>query len=221
MTRRTVLVLGGTGQTGRRLVQQALDGRTQVHALVRDRDRLPVVSERLTVTVGTPVAEADVRAAMTGCSAVLSTLGIARTSAWPWSPLTTPPDFMERAIGTTIAVMRDVGVTRIVVVSAGGVGDSAGDMPPMFGWLLAHSRIGTVYRGHEDQERLLRASGLDWTALRPSMLSNRPRPGQVLLSYGGQPRPGRSISRDALAATMLDALDDASLVGRAPTVSQT
>jgi hypothetical protein len=53
------------------------------------------------------------------------------------------------------------------------------------------------------------------------MLSDQHRTGQVVLSYGGQPRPRRSISRDTLAATMLDALDDSSLVSRAPTISQT
>lgn len=33
-------------------------------------------------------------------------------------------------------------------------------------------------------------------------------------------RAGRSTSRDTPVATMLDALDDATLVGKAPTVSQ-
>jgi putative NADH-flavin reductase len=218
---RTVLVLGGTGQTGRLLVRQALDRGMGVHAVVRDVRRLPIISDRLTVVTGTPVDDAAVRAAMTGCHAVLSALGVSRTSAWPWAATTSPPDFMASSIATTVGVMKDLGLTRIVVVSAGGVGDSVGDMPPLFPWLVDHSRIGDAYRGHEDQERLLRQSGLDWTALRPSMLSNQPRSGQVVLSYGGRPRPRRSISRDALAVTMLDALDDASLVGKAPTVSQT
>jgi putative NADH-flavin reductase len=217
---RSVLVLGGTGQTGRRLVRQALDRGMGVHALVRDPRRLLIVADRLTVVTGTPMVEADVRTAMVGCSAVLSALGVGRTSAWPWAATTSPPGFMATSIATTLGVMKDLGLTRIVVVSAGGVGDSAGDMPAMFRWLVDHSRIGDAYEGHEDQERLLRDSGLAWTALRPSMLSNRPRSGAVVLSYGGHPRPRRSISRDVLAATMLDALDDDSLIGRAPTISQ-
>ncbi len=146
---RTVLVLGGTGQTGRCLVRQALDRGMGVHAVVRDARRLPIVSDRLTVVTGTPVDDAAVRAAMTGCHAVLSALGVSRTSAWPWAATTSPPDFMASSIATTVGVMKDLGLTRIVVVSAGGVGDSAGDMPPMFRWLVDHSRIGDAYRGHE------------------------------------------------------------------------
>jgi uncharacterized protein YbjT (DUF2867 family) len=217
---RTVLVLGGTGQTGRRLIQQALERGIDVHALVRDPRRLAIASDRLTVVTGTPMEDGDVRAAMTGCSAVLSTLGVSRTSPWPWAASTSPPGFMATSIANTIRSMADLGVARIVVVSAGGVGDSAGDMPPLFRWLVDHSRIGEAYQGHEDQERLLRESAMDWTALRPSMLSNQPRSGEVVLSYRGQPRPRRSISRDTLAAAMLDALDDDSLIRKAPTISQ-
>jgi uncharacterized protein YbjT (DUF2867 family) len=217
---RSVLVLGGTGRTGQRVVHHALDRDMRVHALVRDPRRLPIAADRLTVVTGTPTDGTDVRAAMTGCSAVLSALGVSRASSWPWAASTSPPNFMATSIATTLHAMKDLGLTRIIVVSAGGVGDSAGDMPPLFRWLVVHSRIGEAYQGHEDQERLLRESGLDWTALRPSMLSNQHRTGEVVLSYGGRPRPRRSISRDTLATAMLDALDDASLVGRAPTISQ-
>jgi putative NADH-flavin reductase len=215
-----LLVLGGTGQTGRQVIEQALSRDLAVVALVRDRGRLPVQSGRLRVVTGTPVDGGTVREAMADCRAVVSALGISRRSAWPWAPVTSPPDLMLLSIGNTIDAMRERGVTRIVVVSAGGVGDSSGDMPRGFRWLVEHSRIGAAYQGHEDQERLLRESDMQWTVLRPSMLTNKPGSGQVLLSYGGRPQPRRSISRQTLAAALLDALDDPELVRRAPTVSE-
>lgn len=217
---RTILVLGGTGQTGRELTRQALARGHGVHVLVRSADRLGIVDPRLSVTVGTPMSAPDVQASMEGCDAVLSVLGIARTSAWPWAPLASPPDLMSTSIGNAVAGMRALGIRRIVVVSAGGVGDSVGDMPLMFGWLVRHSGIGAAYRGHEDQERILRESGLDWTALRPSMLRTTDRRGVVVLSYGGRPKPHPWISRSLLVGLALDAVDDPALVGRAPTVSQ-
>ena len=215
-----LLVLGATGQTGRRVAEQALSRGLAVRALVRDRGRLPLHSARLGVVIGTPVDPGAVRQAMAGCRAVVSALGISRSSAWPWAGLTSPPDLMLCAMGNTIEAMRERAATRIVVVSAGGVGDSAGDMPRGFGWLVEHSRIGAAYQGHEDQERLLQESGLRWTALRPSMLTSRPGSGQVLYSYRGRPRPRRSISRQTLATALLDALDNPDLVHRAPTVSE-
>jgi uncharacterized protein YbjT (DUF2867 family) len=217
---RTILILGGTGQTGRELTRQALARGHRVHALVRSAERLGTVDARLSDTVGTPMSAPDVLRSMAGCDAVLSALGVARTSAWPWARLASPPDLMSTSIGNAVAGMRARGVRRIVVVSAGGVGDSVGDMPPVFGWLVRHSGIGAAYRGHEAQERILRESELDWTALRPSMLRTTDRRGRVVLSYGGQPKPHPWISRSMLAALMLDALDDPALVGRAPTVSQ-
>ncbi len=213
-------MLGGTGNTGRRVVRQALSRGFAVHALARSRDRLEAWSERLQVVEGTPQSEADMRRAMLGCIAMLSALGISRTSAWPWAPLTSPPEFMQTCMGNATRLMREQGISRIVVISAGGVGDSAGDLPPGFAWLVRHSGIGAAYRGHEDSERVLRQSGLDWTALRPSALRDREHAGEVVLSYHGQPKPRPWISREALAGLMLDALDDDSLIGRAPTVSQ-
>jgi hypothetical protein len=72
---------------------------------------------------------------------VLSTLGVSRASAWPWAATTSPPGFMATSLGNTVQVLRELGVTCIVVVSAGGEGDSVGDMPRMFRWLVAHSRV--------------------------------------------------------------------------------
>ena len=58
---RSILVLGGTGNTGRRVVRQAVSRGFAVHALVRSRDRLEARSERLQVVEGTPQTEADMR----------------------------------------------------------------------------------------------------------------------------------------------------------------
>ena len=76
----TVLVLGGTGRTGRLVVQQLLDRGVAVRAIVRSADRLPVGAAQ---APGTTVVEADLLTLsdqellhqLRGCDAVISCLG--------------------------------------------------------------------------------------------------------------------------------------------------
>ena len=77
---RTVMVLGGTGRTGRLVLSQLLERGVSVRAIVRDAERLPA---GVAADPGLAVVEADllslsdeyVRGLMQGCDAVISCLG--------------------------------------------------------------------------------------------------------------------------------------------------
>jgi uncharacterized protein YbjT (DUF2867 family) len=76
----TVLLLGGTGRTGGRVLQQLLERGVDVRAVVRSADRLPagaVGDPRLTVIVADLYAMSDEQVAklVDGCDAVISCLG--------------------------------------------------------------------------------------------------------------------------------------------------
>jgi uncharacterized protein YbjT (DUF2867 family) len=66
---------------------------------------------------------------------------------------------------------------------------------------------------HTRSEALLARSGLDWTALRPMMLDDASS-----LDAAREMKPGDSllkkVSREALARTMIQALNDRSTIGR-------
>jgi len=75
------------------------------------------------------------------------------------------------------------------------------------GLAMLHRFFGESYRDMRRMEELLAASELDWTVVRPPMLTNKPATGH----YRTAPdhlRGGRWITRADLAASMLDALDD-------------
>lgn len=79
-TQQQVLVVGGTGRTGRRVVEQLLSRGVQVRAIVRSARRLP---EGMAAEPGLTVVEADLLsldeqdllAQVRGCDAVISCLG--------------------------------------------------------------------------------------------------------------------------------------------------
>ncbi|MRR12494.1 NAD(P)-dependent oxidoreductase [bacterium] len=80
MRSNTVLLLGGTGRTGRRVLEQLLERGVEVRAIVRSADRLP---QGVTRHPGLTVIEADVLSLshgelldqVRGCDAVISCLG--------------------------------------------------------------------------------------------------------------------------------------------------
>jgi hypothetical protein len=80
LMRQTVLLLGGTGRTGRRVLQQLLDRGVGVRAIVRSAARLPpevAGNANLTVVEAslTSLADQDLQRHLRGCEAVVSCLG--------------------------------------------------------------------------------------------------------------------------------------------------
>jgi uncharacterized protein YbjT (DUF2867 family) len=62
-------------------------------------------------------------------------------------------------------------------------------------------------------EDAVRASGLDWTIMRPPRLTNKPATGQYRTAIDQNVRRGRSIGRADLAHFMLDAINNPDTVG--------
>lgn len=76
----TVLLVGGTGRTGRRVLEQLLSRDVNVRAIVRSAERLPAgvqKNPRLTVVEADllSLSDADLRAHVRGCDVVISCLG--------------------------------------------------------------------------------------------------------------------------------------------------
>jgi hypothetical protein len=96
----TVLVVGGTGRTGRRVVEQLLGRGVAVRAIVRSADRLPgTVAGRpgLTVIEAPLVSldDGDLVRHVSGCDAVVSCLGHVITLKGVFGP---PHDLVTRAV---------------------------------------------------------------------------------------------------------------------------
>jgi uncharacterized protein YbjT (DUF2867 family) len=215
-----ILILGATGRTGKQLLQEAIDRGHEVHVLVRDASRVKIQSTRLILFIGNPGNRVSLSRALHGCDAVLSALNISRTSDFPWAPLRTPTDFLENMLSHLIELMSEKEIKRLILTSAWGVGDSREEIPAWFRWLVDHSNIGKAYAQHELQEKMLRESALDWTAVRPVGLNNRKKLKRLIVSEQGSPKPGLLISRRQTARFMLDCLDLKTYIGETPVISE-
>jgi putative NADH-flavin reductase len=195
-------VLGATGGIGRHLVALALADGHHVTAAVRDPARLPVHHDRLTVVRADALDPASLEPVIEGADAVLSGIGQAgRTD--PLKPASTS----ARAAATAMAA---AGVRRILVVSAAPLNRSGAGQPllaaKVFGPLL-WAALREVYTDLEAMERVLRESELDWTAVRPPRLTNRPGRGHYRHAVESGPA-GSTVPRADVARAMLDLVTD-------------
>jgi uncharacterized protein YbjT (DUF2867 family) len=158
-----VIVFGATGTVGKLAVSELLAAGHAVTAFARHPESLGLDHPQLSRHAGDALNAADVSEAVTGHDAVLVVLGagMSRRSR-------------IRSEGTlnVIRAMQAHGPKRLIVQSTLGARDSWDTMNfwwkrVMFGALLA-----PVFRDHELQERLVEASGLDWTIVRPGAFTD-------------------------------------------------
>jgi uncharacterized protein YbjT (DUF2867 family) len=208
-----VVVVGSTGGTGRQLVEQALARGLAVTALVRDPRRLRIRHEALRVVVGDVLDPASLRAAVQGADAVLCALGHKR---WFY-----PNRILSAGTRNLVDAMRAEGIRRLVCETSLGVGSSFGRLGLYYTLFVVPFILPLYYWDKHRQERVIRASGLDWVIVRPAALTNGPRRGSVRHGPGvGSWLLTLRVSRADVAAFMLDQLDDDTYLHSTPGVAR-
>jgi putative NADH-flavin reductase len=186
-----LFVIGATGRTGQEIVQQALERSHHVTAFVRAPQSVALRHEHLMAVKGNATDENQLYDAMQSHDAVLSALG-PREVFKPSSLL------HDSALAATRAMKR-AGAKRPVILSA------AAHFPG-----IPNRIVSFVLRNHMRDslamEKVVQESGLDWTIARPPRLTQ-----EQYTSYrsreGAAPNRGFSLCRKALAAFMLDAIE--------------
>jgi putative NADH-flavin reductase len=192
-------VLGATGKTGGALVAQAV---ARGHSVTTFGRSPFAVDAHGTVhpVVGDPMRDAALSAALPGHDAVLSALGSRGLGA---------TSVLADSSRATIAAMNTVGIRRLVILSSALLDANIGLMP-RFAAL-------TLLRHHSsDQramERLVAASNLDWTVLRPPrMTDSAPAGASEVLAAEPPHAKGTRIRKEEVARVMLDVVESGSYV---------
>jgi putative NADH-flavin reductase len=213
-------IFAATGGIGRQLLDQAVAAGHDVTAVVRSPERLAGARVRV---VRADLARPDLAAiesAVAGADAVLSGLGPSRASEAGIAAAGTRP---------IVQAMQATGARRIVVVSAAPVSTMASPGRPnppkhdpgegfFMRYLLTpfiQTTLRKVYVDLAEMEDVLRASGLDWTAVRPPRLSDKPLTGAYRTAIGHNLRGGAFVSRADVAHLMLRVLEQPETIGQA------
>jgi putative NADH-flavin reductase len=203
-----VLIIGATGGTGRELVVQALERGLTVTALVRDPSALRLEHPQLTVLQGDVLDSASVEAAVRGQDAVLSALGHKRFFQ--------PTRILSEGTRNVLRAMEAHGAQRFVCETALGIGDSAGRLGLLYSLLLVPMVLPFYFWDKTRQERIVAASRVEWVIVRPGVLTNGPKRGNVRHGRVGSFLWTVRISRADVASFMLDQLSSDTYLGAAP-----
>ncbi len=207
-----VLIVGATGRTGRAAVAAAVAAGHEVRAFARSAAQTAWPAG-VTAWPGDACDPAAVTAAVTGVDAVIVALSMVRASDWPWARILTPLDLHTRAARALTAACARAGVRRYLTLSAHGVGDAA----PRAGWaflaLVRASNIGVAYDELGRAEAVVAASGLDWTIVRPTRLTQAPGTGRWRADPQLVTTSWDRIPRDDVAAYLVQALTATDAVG--------
>lgn len=202
-----IALFGATGGTGRQVLAQALDQGHGVRALVRDPAKLPE-QVGLTRIVGDVLDPEATRRCVEGADAVICVLGSRHGNREPVEAVGT---------GRILEAMQSLGVRRLIAVTSLGVGDSRAQINPLFRAIMDLT-LKPIMQAKEEQERLIKASGLDWTIVRPGGLTDGPRTGSYRAGLDPRIRGGR-ISRADVAELVLKQLTDLSYLHQTPAVT--
>jgi putative NADH-flavin reductase len=186
-----LLIIGATGGTGLRVTSQAVERGHRVTAFVRSPQKLGSLLDRVAVHEGDPRNVAELQAILHCHDAVISALG---------PPGVGPTTILRDAARSTVAAMQAMGLHRLIVVSAAVLFDDLG----IAGRFLRRTLLRNVGDDSIEMERIVVASGLDWTIARPPRLTNGPRTGHYDVENGHP--PGRSAFASISRADVADFL---------------
>lgn len=210
---RRLAILGGTGRSGRLLIDEALAAGHTLRVLARDPARLHRQDPRLVPVTGDARDPEAVARLLEGVDAVLSALGPVRGEARGDGS-----GVMTRAAENLVAAMPGAGVTRLISMTGAGVAQP-GDQPKLLDRVIRTAlRLSQpdVLRDSEGHVARLRESNLDWTVVRVPMLVDGP--GQAV-RVGRVGDIGPRVSRASVATFMLAQLGSDRWLRQAPAIS--
>lgn len=204
-----VVVFGGTGRTGRLIVEQALlDGhRVTVAARHPEGAGLPPAVRVVRADVQDP---ASVAAAVRDQDALVLAIS---------SPARTPGTLYSDAARNVVAAAEVAGVTRAVVISSGGVDRDDPGLPFWYRRILIPMVMSSLYAEMGEMEKVITRSTLDWTIVRASYLQDRTATARYRVEEGRTPRRGWKLSRADLARFVVDQLDSDRWLRAIPTLA--
>lgn len=205
-----ILVIGAGGGTGEEVLGQAVERGHEVTAFVHHADDFSA-PPAIRVVQGDVLDAQAVQQAVAGQDAVIDTLG----GHTPWKNTS----LETNAARNIIDAMQGHDVSRLIVVSAIGVGETKDLVPGWYEKLIMPTLLRGAMQDKEAMEPEVEASGLAWTLVRPGHLVEGQRTGNVRFFEPGQGETAHKITRADVAAFMLDILEQEKFVKQAVNIA--
>jgi putative NADH-flavin reductase len=169
-----VLVIGASRGIGLETAKALLATSRDVRALARNAREIPIEDARLEKVDGDALDRATVERALAGVDAVIQSLGVAISP----EAILKGTTLFSKATRVLVDAMRASSARRLIVVTGFGAGDSRGHGGFLYASVVFPLLLKRVYDDKDVSEQIVRASGLDWTIVRPGGLTSGPATGR-------------------------------------------
>jgi putative NADH-flavin reductase len=203
-----LLIIGGTGGTGKELIKQALEQGHHLTALVRNPDKVRIAHPNLRLIKGNILDFDKVQEAAAGQDVVISALGhkkfIVKTT------------ILSSGTKNIINAMEKRNVSRFICITSLGINDSRFKLGLYYTLFVIPFIVFFYFLDKSKQEKLIKNSKLSWTIIRPGQLTNGKKRGVYKhRSNAGNYIITKTISRSDIAHFMLTQLNDATYLRKA------
>lgn len=205
----SILIIGGTGGTGRELIKQALEQDYNVTALVRNPEGLKIQHKNLRIAKGNVMNAKTLEEAFKNQDAVLSALGHKR--------FIIKSKILSEGTKNIIEAMHRNNIKRFICISSLGINDSRYKLGLYYTLFTIPFILFFYFRDKAKQEKIIMESDLKWTIIRPAQLIN----GKKRMKYRHGSNTGhyiltKLISRADVAHFMLRELKENTYVHQTP-----
>ena len=200
-----ILVIGANGGIGRQAVEQALAAGHKTTAMVRNLANLTISHPLLAIVQGDVMQPQTFESYLHRQDAVISALGV-KGGFFGDKPTT----LYSQGNAHLLEAMKKTGVRRAFFISASAIEIS----PVMPFWARFAARyivsnlLRYMYADLREMERIVHASDVDYTIIRPPRLTNKPATGHYRFSINSFLKNSLSISRADVAHFMIHHLED-------------
>ena len=207
-----VLIIGASRGIGFETVKAALRAGHRVRALARSAASVPIQDTKLEKVSGDALDRDTMREALQEVDVAIQTLGV------DFAPqlIFEGTSLFSQSTRILVDAMKAAGVNRLVSVTGLGAGDSRGHGGLLYDAVVFPLLLKRVYDDKDVQEWIIRSSGLDWTIVRPGLLTNRPATGRYRVLTASKDWRFGAISRTDVADFLVRQIDDRALIGTTP-----
>jgi putative NADH-flavin reductase len=204
-----IAVIGGTGKSGKYLVQRLLGQAFPIKVLVRNPDTCQIRNPLLEIVQGDARNAEAVRSVIEGCQAVISTLG---------QPKGEEPIFSQ-ATTNVILSMKEFGINRYILITGLNVDTALDKKSPKTAFATEWMKNNYPHTTADKQRELelLSESDIDWTLVRLPLIKLTDRKSEWKASL--EDCLGEKISATDLADFLIGQLSEEAYIKKAPFIA--
>ena len=159
-----ITIIGATRGIGLALTKMAVASGHDVTVLVRDASKMNFSHPKLRMVPGDILNQTSIETALVGQDAVCVCVG--------GVPTRKPVTLFSQGARNVLAAMQKTPKLKLISVTGIGAGDSRGHGGFVYDRIIQPLLLKTMFEDKDREEVLLKASPLDWTIVRPGMLTN-------------------------------------------------